>query len=188
MIRFAYSVAQNPLTSHPHIDTILAKEIDLMSIYDFSAQTIEGPTESLKEYQGKVLLIVNTASECGFTPQFEGLQDLYEKYHEQGFEVLGFPCNQFKNQDPGTDKAIFSFCEDNYGVSFQMFSKIEVKGENAHPLFTYLTQEAKGMITDQVKWNFTKFLVNKQGEVIDRFAPQTEPVKLEKDIEKALNE
>lgn len=159
-----------------------------MSIYDFSAKTIEGEHKSFKDYEGKVLLIVNTASECGFTPQFEGLQDLYEKYHDQGFEVLGFPCNQFKNQDPGTDKVIFSFCEDNYGVSFDMFSKIEVKGENAHPLFTYLTKEAKGIITDQIKWNFTKFLVNKKGEVIDRFAPQTEPVKLEKDIEKALHE
>lgn len=159
-----------------------------MGIYDLSAKTIEGVNKSFKDYQGKVLLIVNTASECGFTPQFEGLQDLYDKYHEQGFEVLGFPCNQFKNQDPGTDEVIFSFCEDNYGVSFQMFSKVEVKGENAHPLFTYLTKEAKGMFTGQIKWNFTKFLVNKQGEVIDRFAPKTEPVKLEEDIEKALNE
>lgn len=159
-----------------------------MSVYDFSAKTIEGPNKSLKDYEGKVLLIVNTASECGFTPQFEGLQDLYEKYQEQGFEVLGFPCNQFKGQDPGTDEQIFSFCEDNYGVSFQMFSKVDVKGENAHPLFTYLTEEAKGLLTKEVKWNFTKFLVNKQGEVIDRFAPQTEPKTLEKDIEKVLNE
>lgn len=159
-----------------------------MSVYDFSAKTIEGPNKALKDYEGKVLLIVNTASECGFTPQFEGLQDLYEKYYEQGFEVLGFPCNQFKNQDTGTDKQIFSFCEDNYGVSFQMFSKVDVKGENAHPLFTYLTEEAKGLITKDIKWNFTKFLVNKRGEVIDRFAPQTEPKRLELDIEQALNE
>ncbi len=159
-----------------------------MSVYDFSAKTIEGPNKSLKDYEGKVLLIVNTASECGFTPQFEGLQDLYEKYQDQDFEVLGFPCNQFKNQDPGTDIQIFSFCEDNYGVSFQMFSKIDVKGENAHPLYTYLTEQARGLLTKEIKWNFTKFLVNKQGEVIDRFAPQTEPKTLEKDIEKALNE
>lgn len=159
-----------------------------MSVYDFSAKTIKGSNKSLKDYQDKVLLIVNTASECGFTQQFEGLQNLYEKYQNQGFEVLGFPCNQFKNQEPGTDKEIFSFCEDNYGVSFQMFSKIDVKGEKAHPLFTYLTEEAKGIPSQEVEWNFTKFLINKQGDVIARFAPETEPIKLEKDIEKALNE
>lgn len=159
-----------------------------MTVYDFSARIIDGPVQSLRNYEGKVLLIVNTASECGFTPQFEGLQDLYEKYQDEGFEVLGFPCNQFKNQDPGTDKQIFSFCEDNYGVSFDMFSKIDVKGENAHPLFTYLTKHSKGVLTDEVKWNFTKFLINKKGEVIDRFAPQTEPKSLEKNIEKALSE
>lgn len=176
------------MTSPSHLDTLLTKEADFMSVYEFSAKTIEGPDKSLKDYEGKVLLIVNTASECGFTPQFEGLQDLYEKYQNQGFEVLGFPCNQFKNQDPGTDEQIFSFCEDNYGVSFQMFSKVDVKGEHAHPLFTYLTEQAKGLLTKEIKWNFTKFLVNKQGEVIDRFAPQTEPKSLEKDIEKALNE
>src|SRR5690625_1777185 len=132
--------------------------------------------------------MLNTSSNSEYTIQFEGVHELYEKYQYQCFEVLRFPYNQFKNQDPGTDKQIFSFCEDNYGVSFQMFSKIDVKGEHAHPLFTYLTEQAKGLLTKEIKWNFTKFLVNKQGEVIDRFAPQTEPKTLEKDIEKALNE
>ncbi|MBM7599837.1 glutathione peroxidase [Virgibacillus halotolerans] len=157
-----------------------------MSVYDFSAKTMLGKEKSLADYKGKVLLIVNTASECGFTPQFEGLQKLFETYEDQGFEILGFPCNQFNNQDPGTDAEISHFCQRNYGVSFQMFSKVDVKGEEAHPLFVYLTQEAKGMITKQIKWNFTKFLIDKNGEVIDRFAPQTKPESIEKDIEKAL--
>ncbi|MBO0991845.1 glutathione peroxidase [Bacillus sp. SD088] len=157
-----------------------------MSVYDFSAKTIDGKDKPLADYKGKVLLIVNTASKCGFTPQFEGLQKLYEMYKDQGIEVLGFPCNQFSNQDPGTDAEISNFCQANYGVSFQMFSKIDVKGENAHPLFVYLTKEAKGMVTNQIKWNFTKFLIDKNGEVVDRFAPQTKPESLEKEIEKLL--
>jgi glutathione peroxidase len=157
-----------------------------MSVYEFSAKTMLGKDKSLADYKGKVLLIVNTASECGFTPQFEGLQNLFETYEDQGFEILGFPCNQFNNQDPGTDAEISHFCQRNYGVSFQIFSKIDVKGANAHPLFVYLTQEAKGMITKQVKWNFTKFLIGRDGMVIDRFAPQTKPENIEKDIEKAL--
>ncbi|GIN74487.1 glutathione peroxidase [Bacillus sp. J14TS2] len=157
-----------------------------MSVYDFSAKTMDGKDKPLADYKDKVLLIVNTASKCGFTPQFEGLQKLYETYKDQGFEVLGFPCNQFSNQDPGTDAEISNFCQANYGVSFQMFSKIDVKGENAHPLFIYLTQEAKGMVTNQIKWNFTKFLIDKNGEVVDRFAPQTKPESLEKEIEKLL--
>lgn len=157
-----------------------------MRVYDFSAKTMLGEDKSLADYKGKVLLIVNTASECGFTPQFEGLQKLFETYEDQGFEVLGFPCNQFNNQDPGTDAEISHFCQRNYGVSFQMFGKVDVKGENAHPLFVYLTEEAKGMITKQIKWNFTKFLIDRNGEVINRFAPQTKPESIEKDIEKAL--
>lgn len=157
-----------------------------MSVYDFSAKTMLGKEKSLADYKGKVLLIVNTASECGFTPQFEGLQKLFETYEDQGFEILGFPCNQFNNQDPGTDAEISHFCQRNYGVTFQMFSKVDVKGENAHPLFVYLTQEAKGMLTKQIKWNFTKFLIDKNGEVIDRFAPQTKPESIEKDVEQAL--
>ncbi|RDW17138.1 glutathione peroxidase [Oceanobacillus arenosus] len=154
-----------------------------MSVYDYSVKTMNGKEKSLADYNGKVLLIVNTASECGFTPQFEGLQSLYEKYKGQDFVVLGFPCNQFGNQDPGTNEDIASFCQANYGVSFPIFSKIDVKGENADPLFTYLTQEAKGLITEQIKWNFTKFLINKDGKVVDRFAPQTKPESIEKDIE-----
>lgn len=157
-----------------------------MGVYDFSAKTMLGEDKSLADYKGKVLLIVNTASECGFTPQFKGLQKLFETYEDQGFEILGFPCNQFNKQDPGTDEEISHFCQRNYGVSFQMFSKVDVKGVNAHPLFVYLTEEAKGMITKQIKWNFTKFLIDKDGEVIDRFAPQTKPESIEKDIEKAL--
>ncbi|WP_190279367.1 glutathione peroxidase [Ornithinibacillus gellani] len=157
-----------------------------MGIYQFSAKTISGHDQSLSDYRGKVLLIVNTASKCGFTPQLEGLQALYDSFHHNGFEILGFPCNQFANQDPGSDEEIESFCQQNYGVSFPMFSKVDVKGERAHPLFQYLTWEAKGFITKQIKWNFTKFLIGKDGEVINRYAPQTKPEQLKEDIEKAL--
>src|SRR5699024_7219251 len=140
----------------------------------------------LADYKGNVVLIVNTASECGFTPQYEGLQNLYKKYHDQGFEILGFPCNQFGKQEQGENEEIESFCQKNYVVTFPMFAKVDVKGEGAHPLFKYLTDEASGMLTDQIKWNFTKFLVNREGQVIDRYAPQTKPEKLQDDIEKAL--
>lgn len=157
-----------------------------MTIYQFSANTIDGKEKSLEEYKGKVVLIVNTASECGFTPQFEGLQKLYEKYRDQGLEILGFPCNQFGGQDPGSDEEIAHFCQSNYGVSFQMFSKIDVNGENAHPLYKFLTQEAKGLLSEKIKWNFTKFLVDRNGKVIDRFSPQKKPESIEKEIEKLL--
>lgn len=157
-----------------------------MSVYEFSAETITGKEKALADYNGKVLLIVNTASECGFTPQFEGLQELYEEIGNDNFEILGFPCNQFGGQDPGTDQDIASFCSANYGVSFPMFSKVDVKGDNAHPLFEYLTKEQKGLLTEDIKWNFTKFLINKNGKVIDRFAPQKEPAKIKKDIEKLI--
>lgn len=157
-----------------------------MSIYDFSVKTMQGDEKSLADYKGKTLLIVNTASKCGFTPQFEGLQNVYDQLKDQDFEILGFPCNQFNNQDPGSDEEISQFCERNYGVTFPMFSKVDVKGEDAHPLFNYLTTEEKGMLTKDIKWNFTKFLVNKNGEVIDRFAPQTKPENIVKDIEKAI--
>jgi glutathione peroxidase len=157
-----------------------------MSVYQFSAQTQKDGEKSLSDYKDNVLLIVNTASECGFTPQFQGLQKLYEEYNSQGFEVLGFPCNQFGNQDPGTDEEITHFCQSNYGVTFPIFSKIDVKGENAHPLFKYLTNEASGMLSKQIKWNFTKFLIDKNGNVINRYAPQTKPENIEKDIEKAI--
>lgn len=158
----------------------------MTTIYDFSAKTMEGEEKSLSDYEGKVLLIVNTASKCGFTPQFEGLQRLYEKYKDQNFEVLGFPCNQFGHQDPGADEEINQFCQLNYGVTFQMFSKIDVKGKNAHPLFDFLTTEQKGILGEQIKWNFTKFLVDTDGKVAKRFGPQKNPDTMEKDIEALL--
>ncbi|GGH88989.1 glutathione peroxidase [Pullulanibacillus pueri] len=159
-----------------------------MSIYNFSAKTIDGVEKSLADYKGKVLLIVNTASKCGFTPQLKALQSLYEKYRDQGFEILGFPCNQFMNQDPGSNEDIKSFCEMNYGVSFQMFEKIDVNGKHAHPLYQYLTSEKSGFLTQKIKWNFTKFLINKEGKVIRRYAPQTKPEELQEDITSLLKE
>ncbi|MBO1626814.1 glutathione peroxidase [Bacillus arachidis] len=159
-----------------------------MTVYDFSAKTITGEEKSLREYEGKVLLIVNVASKCGFTPQYKGLQAIYEKYKEQGFEILGFPCNQFGGQEPGTEEEITSFCELNYGVSFPMFAKVDVKGDSAHPLYTYMTEQAPGIFgMKAVKWNFTKFLIGRDGKVIDRFAPQTKPEELEKEIERVLS-
>lgn len=157
-----------------------------MSIYDFSATTMDGEEKSLADYKGKTLLIVNTASKCGFTPQYEGLEELYRKYKDRGFVVLAFPSNQFNNQEPGTNDEISEFCEVNFGISFPLFQKVNVKGEHAHPLFTYLTRAAKGMVTNEIKWNFTKFLVDKNGDVVDRFAPQTNPERITKDIEKIL--
>ncbi|QKY71787.1 glutathione peroxidase [Lentibacillus sp. CBA3610] len=157
-----------------------------MSVYEFSAKTMDREEKSLADYKGQVLLIVNTASECGFTPQFDGLQKLYDTYKDEGLVILGFPCNQFNSQDPGDDADILDFCQSNYGVTFPMFSKIDVKGEHAHPLFVYLTQQAKGMMTRQIKWNFTKFLINRNGDVISRYAPQTKPETLQQDIEEAL--
>lgn len=157
-----------------------------MSIYDFSAKRITGEEESLENYKDQVVLIVNTASECGFTPQFGELQELYEKYQEKDFTVLGFPSNQFGKQDPGSNEEISEFCQINYGVTFPMFEKIDVKGSDAHPLFNYLTDEAKGTLGKQIKWNFTKFLINRKGEVIDRFAPQTKGDKLSDAIKVVL--
>ncbi|MFI8707265.1 glutathione peroxidase [Bacillus sp. NPDC077411] len=159
-----------------------------MTIYNFSAKTIKEEEKSLREYEGKVVLIVNVASKCGFTPQYKGLQALYEKYKEQGFEILGFPCNQFGGQEPGTEEDITSFCELNYGVSFPMFAKIDVKGDSAHPLYKYMTEQAPGILgMKAVKWNFTKFLIGRDGEVIERFAPQKKPEELEREIEKILS-
>lgn len=157
------------------------------SIYDFNAADIRGEEHSLDEFRGKVLLIVNTASKCGFTPQFEGLQSLYVELKEKGLEVLGFPCNQFRNQDPADDKAISEFCSLNYGVDFPMFAKIDVNGPNAHPLFEYLKHSAKGLLgSEAVKWNFTKFLVNRDGEVVRRYPPTTKPSAIRADIEALL--
>ncbi|WP_410982349.1 glutathione peroxidase [Bacillus cereus] len=158
-----------------------------MTVYEFSAKIITGEEKSLREYEGKVLLIVNVASKCGFTPQYKGLQAIYEKYKEQGLEILGFPCNQFGGQEPGTEEEITSFCELNYGVTFPMFAKVDVKGDKSHPLYTYMTDQAPGILgMKAVKWNFTKFLIRRDGKVMDRFAPQTKPEELEKEIEKVL--
>lgn len=158
-----------------------------VSIYDFSVRDIKGNEASMADYKGKVLLIVNTASKCGFTPQFEGLQALHEELGDQGFEVLGFPCNQFMNQDPANEDAISQFCSLNYGVSFPMFAKVDVNGDGAHPLFQFLKREAKGLMgSEKVKWNFTKFLVNRDGQVIRRYAPTAKPADIRADIEKLL--
>ena len=158
-----------------------------MSIYDFLVKTIRGEEQSLADYKGKVLLIVNTASKCGFTPQYKELQELYEQYRDRGFVVLGFPCNQFGNQEPGTEEEIEQFCQVNYGVTFPMFAKVDVNGENAHPLFQYLKEKAPGVLgTKAIKWNFTKFLVDRNGNVVARFAPQTRPSELISEMEKLL--
>lgn len=159
-----------------------------MSIYNFTVKDASGLDVSIKDYEGKVLLIVNTATGCGLTPQYQGLQDLYDKYHDQGFEVLDFPSNQFANQAPGSDDEIKSFCETRFGVTFKIFHKIDVNGDNAEPLFTYLKKEKGGLLGSNIKWNFTKFLVNQKGEVIKRFAPTDAPEKIENDIKKLLSE
>ena len=157
------------------------------TLYDFEALSIEGRPVALDAYRGRVLLIVNTASACGFTPQFAGLEKLHETYGARGLVVLGFPCNQFGSQDPGNNAEIATFCQRNYGVSFPMMSKIDVNGADAHPLYRWLTAEAPGLLGSKaIKWNFTKFLVGKDGRVIRRYAPQDAPKKLAGDIEAAL--
>ena len=157
------------------------------TVYDFSAESIDGSQVQLADYKGKALLIVNTASKCGFTPQYKGLQALYEKYRDRGFEVLGFPCNQFQHQEPGSEEEIKNFCELNYGVGFPLFAKIDVNGENAHPLFSYLTEALPGLLgSKKIKWNFTKFLIDREGKPVKRFAPSTTPESIESDIEKLL--
>lgn len=157
------------------------------SVYDFDAQSITGKPIQLKNYQGRVLLIVNTASKCGFTPQFEGLETLWKDYEAQGLTVVGFPCNQFGGQDPGSDGEIAEFCQLNYGVSFPMMGKVDVNGGDAHPLWQWLKKEKRGLLgTEMIKWNFTKFLIGKDGQVLERYAPNDEPAKLRADIEKAL--
>ncbi|HEY2492133.1 MAG TPA: glutathione peroxidase [Paenibacillus sp.] len=160
-----------------------------MSIYDYQVNTIAGEEVSLSKYEGKVLLIVNTASKCGFTPQYKGLQELYEKFKDHNFEILGFPSNQFKEQEPGSADEIEQFCQINYGVTFPLFEKVDVKGNTAHPLFQYLSKEAPGVLGSKaVKWNFTKFLVDSQGKVLDRYAPATTPDKIESVIEGLLKD
>lgn len=159
----------------------------MSSIYDFEALSIEGKSVPLSRYRGQAMLIVNTASACGFTPQFAGLEQLHQTYGGRGLVVLGFPCNQFGSQDPGNNDEIATFCQRNYGVSFPMMSKIDVNGAEAHPLYRWLTAEAPGLLGSKaIKWNFTKFLIGKDGSVLKRFAPQDAPEKLAKDIEAAL--
>lgn len=157
-----------------------------MSIYQFEVKEKTGELRSLKDYEGKVVLIVNTASKCGFTPQFEGLQALYEKYKDRGFVVLGFPCSQFNDQEFDNIDETMQFCQLNFGVSFPMFAKVDVNGEHADPLFNYLKEQKRGLLTRKIEWNFTKFLVDRQGQVIKRFAPTTSPEKIEQDIVKLL--
>ncbi|WP_133406316.1 glutathione peroxidase [Parashewanella tropica] len=158
------------------------------SIYQFSALDITGKEVALSDYSEQVVLIVNTASKCGFTPQYKGLEALYNSYKEQGFTVLGFPCNQFGQQEKGSESEIAEFCELNFGVTFPLFSKIDVNGDNTHPLYQFLKKEAKGVLgTQKIKWNFTKFLVNKKGQVVQRYSPTTKPEQIENDIKKLLS-
>src|SRR5258706_11399082 len=159
----------------------------MASIYDYSAKTLEGKTVSLSDFKGSAMLIVNTASKCGFTPQYAGLESLYEKLSGKGLTILGFPCNQFGQQEPGSEEEIGAFCRMNYGVSFPMFAKIDVNGPNAHPLYDYLKREQPGILgSKNIKWNFTKFLVDRNGKVVDRFAPMTKPEEIEKSIATVL--
>jgi glutathione peroxidase len=156
-------------------------------IYSFEVKDIDGKMASLSQYKGKAMLVVNVASNCGFTSQYVGLEALYNKYHEKGFEVLGFPCNQFGSQEPGNEAEIKNFCELNYHVSFPLFAKIDVNGSDAHPLYQFLKSEEKGIFgTEAIKWNFTKFLIDHEGKVLKRFAPQTKPEDLESEVEAAL--
>lgn len=152
------------------------------NFFDFSALNIQGNEINMSDYKGKTILVVNTASQCGFTPQYEGLEKLYEKYKDQGLVILGFPCNQFGNQEPGDEQSIINGCMLNYGVSFPMFAKIDVNGENAHPIYKWLKSELGGILGSNIKWNFTKFLISPNGEAIKRFAPTTKPEDLEKEI------
>jgi glutathione peroxidase len=153
-----------------------------MSIYDFSARLVTGEERHLADYRGKVLLVVNVASKCGFTPQYEGLQTLYDRFEPRGFEILAFPCDQFGHQEPGSDAEISTFCGRTYGVTFPLFSKIEVNGKNAHPLYLWLRHQKGGLLGDSIKWNFTKFLVDKDGAVQARFAPTTTPQSLTQSV------
>ena len=157
-----------------------------MNVYDYFVKAQDGSEVSLADYQGKVLLIVNTATGCGFTPQYEGLQDLYEKYQSQGLEILDFPCNQFGHQAPGSDEEITDFCQSRYGVTFRQFKKIEVNGQGEEPLYTFLKSQKKGVMSNNIKWNFTKFLVDRKGNVVARFAPTVTPEKIDEQIKELL--
>lgn len=158
-----------------------------MKFYELEAKKMNGQMVKMDQYKEKVVLVVNTASKCGLTPQFKELEELYQTYYNNGLEVLGFPCNQFANQDAGSNEEIHEFCQMNYGVSFTMFEKIDVNGEHSHPVYKFLKQEAKGLLSKEIKWNFTKFLIDKEGNVIKRYSPTTSPLKIKEDIEKLLN-
>jgi glutathione peroxidase len=158
-----------------------------VNVFDFQATSLNGKPVDLAQYRGKALLIVNTASKCGFTPQYQGLEAVYRELHGRGLEVLGFPCNQFGSQEPGTEEEIGAFCEKNYGVSFPMFAKVDVNGDDAHPLWKHLKGEAPGVLgLEAIKWNFTKFLIGRDGKVVKRYAPQTKPEEIAGDIERVL--
>ncbi|WNF24856.1 glutathione peroxidase [Mesobacillus jeotgali] len=158
----------------------------MKTVYDFTVKKTNGDTESLRDYEGKPLLIVNTASKCGLTPQFKGLQEMYDEYKEQGLEILGFPCGQFNNQEFDNIEETTEFCQLNYGVSFPMFAKIDVNGAKADPLFAFLKEQKGGVLTKDIKWNFTKFLVDRKGQVVKRYAPTTEPEKIKSDLDNLL--
>ena len=158
------------------------------NLYDFKAKSIDGKEINMSQYKGKVVLIVNTASKCGFTPQYEGLEALYKKYESKGLVILGFPCNQFMSQEPSNEAEIAKFCSNKYNVTFQMFSKIDVNGDNTHPLYKYLKTVLGGTMGDDIKWNFTKFLLDRNGKPVKRFAPTVKPVEITEDIEKLLAE
>jgi glutathione peroxidase len=157
------------------------------NFYEFEAKSLQGKEISMESYKAKAILVVNTASKCGLTPQYEGLENLYEKYKDKGFVILGFPCNQFGNQEPGDEKSISEGCLINYGVSFPMFTKVDVNGESAHPIFKYLKKELKGTFGNKIKWNFTKFLIDTNGVPLKRFSPLTKPEKIDKYINSMLN-
>ncbi|WP_293697182.1 glutathione peroxidase [uncultured Agrococcus sp.] len=159
----------------------------MTTLGDFTATTLQGQERSLRDFEGDVVLVVNTASKCGMTPQYEGLQELFKKYGDRGFTILGFPSNEFAGQEPGSSDEIEEFCQVNYGVSFPMFEKTKVNGKQAHPLYQWLRTEKGGVLGDRIKWNFTKFLVGREGQVVSRYAPQTEPAELADDIERALD-
>ena len=159
----------------------------MSTLHDFTATTLDGHDKALSDYAGRVVLVVNTASKCGLTPQLQGLQRLHEEYADRGLAILGFPCNQFAGQEPGSAEDIGEFCTKNYGVGFQMFDKIDVNGADAHPLYAWLRTQKRGVLTDAIKWNFAKFLVGRDGEVIERYAPTTKPEALRAEIEKALS-
>jgi glutathione peroxidase len=169
-----------------HAQNKSESDMDKKSFYDFSATSIEGVEIPMSEYKDKVILVVNTASKCGFTPQYEGLEKLHDEYGDKGLVVLGFPSNQFANQEPGSNDEIATFCQKNYGVSFQMFSKIDVNGENAHPIYQYLKDQKGGTFGSKIKWNFTKFLLDKEGNVVKRVASNVKPEKMEDDIVELL--